>query len=129
MASGHGARRAAAGYTRPGIHNPQTVDGDYDLYGDSSIRLLATPGHTAGHQSVLVTPSQGPRVLIAGDAVYSEAALLTRTIDGVGVDPDRARASIDRLRAICREAPTVVAPTHDAGAARRVASGQVTALS
>jgi N-acyl homoserine lactone hydrolase len=116
------------GYMRPGIDNPQTVDGDYDLYGDGSIRLLATPGHTAGHQSVLVAASEGPRVLIAGDAVYSEAALVTRTIDGVSVDPDRARASIDRLREICREAPTVVAPTHDTSAAQRMASGQVTTL-
>jgi N-acyl homoserine lactone hydrolase len=116
------------GYMRPGIHDPQIVDGDYDLYGDGSIRLLATPGHTAGHQSVLVTPSEGPRVLIAGDAVYSEAALITRTIDGVGVDPDLARASVDRLREICGEAPTVIAPTHDTGAAQRATTGQVTAL-
>jgi glyoxylase-like metal-dependent hydrolase (beta-lactamase superfamily II) len=67
-------------------------------------------------------------VLIAGDAVYSEAALVDRTIDGVGVDPVRARASLDRLRGICGEAPTVVAPTHDTAAARRVAAGQTTAL-
>jgi glyoxylase-like metal-dependent hydrolase (beta-lactamase superfamily II) len=113
---------------RPGIQDPHTVDGDHDLYGDGSIRLLATPGHTAGHQSVLVTPDEGPRVLIAGDAVYSEAALIDRRIDGVGVAPDRARESIDRLREICREAPTVVAPTHDTRAAERVAAGQVTVL-
>jgi glyoxylase-like metal-dependent hydrolase (beta-lactamase superfamily II) len=116
------------GYMRPGIHDPQTIDGDHDLYGDGTIRLLATPGHTAGHQSVLVTPDEGPRVLIAGDAVYSEAALIARQIDGVGVAPDRARESIDRLREICQEAPTVVAPTHDTAAAQRVAVGQVTAL-
>lgn len=116
------------GYMHPGIHDPQTVDGDHDLYGDGSIQLLATAGHTAGHQSVLVTPTEGPRVLIAGDAVYSEAALVNRAIDGVAVDPDRARASIDRLREACREAPTVVAPTHDRGAAQRVAAGQATAL-
>jgi glyoxylase-like metal-dependent hydrolase (beta-lactamase superfamily II) len=116
------------GYMRAGIDGPQTVDGDHDLYGDGSIRLLATPGHTAGHQSVLVTPGEGPRVLIAGDAVYSEASLITRTIDGVGVDPDQARSSIDRLREICREAPTVVAPTHDVDAAQRVTTGQPTAL-
>ncbi len=116
------------GYMRPGILDPQTVDGDHDLYGDGSVRLLATPGHTAGHQSVLVTPSAGPRVLIAGDAVYSEAALISRTIDGIGVNPDRARASIDRLQEICREAPTVVAPTHDTGTPERVDAGQVTAL-
>ena len=111
---------------RPGIFDPQTVDGDHDLYGDGTIRLLSTPGHTAGHQSVLVTPDEGPRVLIAGDAVYSEDALIARRIDGVGVDADLARASIERLREVCGEAPTVVAPTHDTAAAERVAAGQAT---
>jgi glyoxylase-like metal-dependent hydrolase (beta-lactamase superfamily II) len=125
-ATARGAR--LRGYMRPGIGDPQTVYGDHDLYGDGSIRLLATPGHTAGHQSVLVTSGEGPRVLITGDAVYSEDALITRTIDGVGVAPDIARASIDRLQEICREAPTVVAPTHDPRAAQRVAAGQVTEL-
>lgn len=126
-ATARGAR--LRGYMRPGIHDPQTVEGDHDLYGDGSVRLLATPGHTAGHQSVLVAPSEGPRVLIAGDAVYSEAALISRTIDGVAVSPRRSRASIDRLRELCAEAPTVVAPTHDTAAAQRVADGQVTSLS
>ena len=121
-ASARGGR--LRGYMRPGIEDPQTVDGDHDLYGDGSIRLLATPGHTAGHQSVLVTPTEGPRVLLAGDAVYSEDALLVGRIDGVGVSPGLARKSIERLRGICREAPTVVAPTHDTEAARRVAAGQ-----
>jgi N-acyl homoserine lactone hydrolase len=116
------------GYMRRGIQDPQTVDGDHDLHGDGTVTLLATPGHTAGHQSVLVTPGEGPRILIAGDAVYSESALVSRTIDGVGVDPDEARASIERLREICREAPTVLAPTHDTAAAERVATGRTTAL-
>ena len=104
------------------------MHGDHDLLGDGSIQLVATPGHTAGHQSVLVTPSEGPRVLISGDAVYSEASLKTRTIDGVGVDPGRARASIDKLREICGAAPTVVAPTHDPGSADRVRNGQAVEL-
>ena len=58
MARGDRPRGGIRGYTRPGIHDPQTVAGDLDLYGDGSIRLLATPGQTAGHQSVLVTPSR-----------------------------------------------------------------------
>jgi N-acyl homoserine lactone hydrolase len=125
-ATARGAR--LRGYMRPGIHDPQTVEGDHDLYGDGSIRLLATPGHTAGHQSVLVTPGEGPRVLIAGDAVYSEAALLSRTIDGVAVSPTHSRRSIERLRELCADAPTVVAPTHEHAAARRIAEGQVTSV-
>ena len=125
-ATARGAR--LRGYMRPGISDPQTVEGDHDLYGDGSIRLLATPGHTAGHQSVLVAPGEGPRVLIAGDAVYSEAALLSRTIDGVAVSPTHSRGSIERLRKLCSDAPTVVAPTHDRAAARRIAEAQVTSV-
>ena len=30
------------------------LDGDSDLLGDGSIELLATPGHTPGHQSVRI---------------------------------------------------------------------------
>ena len=117
------------GYRRGGFHEePETVDGDHDLFGDSRIRIIATPGHTAGHQSVLVSPDDGPRVLITGDSVYSEEALVERRIDGVGVNAKKARASIDRMREICREAPTVVAPTHDVGAADRVANGQATTV-
>jgi glyoxylase-like metal-dependent hydrolase (beta-lactamase superfamily II) len=62
-------------------------------------------------------------VLIAGDAVYSQTALVNRTIDGVGVSAKQARASIDRLKQLCSEAPTVVAPTHDTEAAQRLAAG------
>ncbi len=125
-ASRPGAR--LRGYIRAGIDDPQTVSGDHDLYGDGTIRLLATPGHTAGHQSVLVTPTEGPPILVTGDAVYSEAALLERRNDGVGVNPKQARASIDRLRDLCRETPMVAAPTHDVGTPARIAGGQTTAV-
>jgi glyoxylase-like metal-dependent hydrolase (beta-lactamase superfamily II) len=111
-----------------GITDPLTVGDDHDLFGDGTVRLLATPGHTAGHQSVLVTPDEGPRVLVAGDAVYSEAALVRGGIDGVAMSAKQARASVARLQALCREAPTVVLPTHDTGAAERLAAGQVTTL-
>jgi glyoxylase-like metal-dependent hydrolase (beta-lactamase superfamily II) len=116
------------GLMRPGMHDPLTVADGHDLLGDGTVVLLATPGHTPGHQSVLVTPQDGPRVLITGDAVYSEQALAERRIDGVGMDPRRARASIERLRALCAEAPTIVLPTHDTGAAQRLGAGQVTRL-
>jgi len=124
----HAAGGRLRGYRPAAIDDPQTVRGDHDLLGDGTIRLLATPGHTAGHQSVLVTPTDGPPVLITGDAVYSVDALLQHRIDGVGVDPARARASIERLRQLCGETPTVVAPTHDVDAARRVSAQEVTVV-
>jgi len=127
-AAATGRTAGLRGYRPQGITDPLTVSGDHDLYGDGAIRLIATPGHTAGHQSVLVTPTDGPRVLMAGDAVYSEDALLEKRIDGVGLYPGRARKSIDRLREVCREAPTVVAPTHDSDSKRRIMVGQATVV-
>jgi glyoxylase-like metal-dependent hydrolase (beta-lactamase superfamily II) len=125
-----GTRRGARlrGYIRAGIEAPTTVHGDHDLYGDGSIRLLHTPGHTPGHQSVLVTPTDGPPVLIAGDAAYSEDNFVNGRNDGVVVDPKQARATIARLQDLCRQTPTVVAPTHDVGSAARIAAGQTTAV-
>jgi N-acyl homoserine lactone hydrolase len=125
-----GTRPAARlrGYITAGIEDPMTVSGDHDLYVDGTIRLLSTPGHTHGHQSVLVTPAKGPPVLLTGDAAYSEDNFVHGRNDGVVVNPKQARASIARLQELCRGTPTVVAPTHDVGSADRIAAGQTTSV-
>ncbi|MDH3598429.1 MAG: N-acyl homoserine lactonase family protein [Candidatus Tectomicrobia bacterium] len=51
------------------------LDGDYDLFGDGSVIVLSTPGHTMGHQSVKVKlPETGP-VILSGDAIWMEENL------------------------------------------------------
>ena len=65
-------------YDGPAIDSYATFGGSIDLFGDGSVRLLATPGHSEGHQSLLLR--LGDReALIAADAAY-----MLRTIrDGV----------------------------------------------
>ncbi|MEA2218213.1 MAG: N-acyl homoserine lactone hydrolase, partial [Solirubrobacteraceae bacterium] len=46
-----------------------------DLFGDGSVRLLSTPGHTLGHQSILLA-LEGRELLLTADAAYTR-----RTID------------------------------------------------
>lgn len=90
---------------------PVTVDGMLDgdegeIPGAPGWRFLWTPGHTAGHVS-LVRPADG--VLIAGDAV------LPRITPTLGVNRQRAdpvgdyAAALDRLEA---RAPSRVLPGH-----------------
>jgi N-acyl homoserine lactone hydrolase len=46
------------------------IDGDYDVFGDGTVTLIATPGHTPGHQCLLVKlPKTGP-VLLSGDLYH-----------------------------------------------------------
>ena len=46
------------------------LDGDYDLFGDGSVMILSTPGHTLGHQSVKVKLPSGKTIIMAQDAIW-----------------------------------------------------------
>ena len=48
------------------------LEGDYDLYGDGSIMILATPGHTLGHQSVKVKLASGKSLIMSQDAIWMQ---------------------------------------------------------
>jgi len=81
-----------------------------DLLGDGSVRLISTPGHSAGHLSVLVDD----RALIVGDAVYTLSSLESGDLPWKTHDDERYLETVRELQAFRRERPdAVVAPTHD----------------
>ena len=51
------------------------LGGDYDLFGDGSMVVISTPGHTLGHQSVKVQLADTGTVLLTQDAVWVEENL------------------------------------------------------
>jgi glyoxylase-like metal-dependent hydrolase (beta-lactamase superfamily II) len=51
------------------------LDGDYDLFGDGSVMILTTPGHTLGHQSVKVKLASGKTIVMAQDAIWMQENL------------------------------------------------------
>jgi glyoxylase-like metal-dependent hydrolase (beta-lactamase superfamily II) len=75
-------------------HDRQVVDGEHDLFGDGSVLLVPTPGHTAGHQSLLV---EG-RLLLTADACYCRLALDLDAPPLFGHDLDRQRQVFGWLR-------------------------------
>jgi glyoxylase-like metal-dependent hydrolase (beta-lactamase superfamily II) len=46
------------------------LDGDHDVFGDGSVIIVATPGHTPGHQSLLVNLKKTGPVLLSGDLYH-----------------------------------------------------------
>lgn len=84
------------------------LDGDHDLLGDGSVRLLLTPGHTPGHQSVRV----GERLVLGGDVTHFASGLDDHRFPVFADDFDAQRASAERLREL-RDAGVVVLPGHD----------------
>jgi N-acyl homoserine lactone hydrolase len=101
-------------FGRGGIDSYATFGRSFDLFGDGSVRLVYTPGHSAGHMSVIA--HLGPRdFVIGGDAVYTmgqlegSAPLAPRPFDA-----HNYRRSLQELRLFHREFPdAIVTPGHD----------------
>src|SRR5882724_3885784 len=75
------------------------VDGEVDVA--PGVRVVPTPGHTAGHQSVLLGQPDGPRALFLGDV--APTAVHTRLPFVMGYDLDPAR-TVETKRALFERA-------------------------
>ena len=83
------------------------VDGDHDVFGDGSVVLVALPGHTPGHQGLLVRlPDTGP-VLLATDIAYSAPDYEAGAVRESNVDLEQSAASIEKAKRIERKGATV----------------------
>lgn len=70
------------------------VGKSYDVFGDGSVVLVNTPGHTHGLFSAVVAGG-GRYVLLAGDAAYTQKSITERRIPGFTVDKVLAERSLE----------------------------------
>lgn len=86
----------------------------FDLFGDGSVRLAYTPGHSAGHQSVILRLPRRDFV-VAGDVIYTIGQLDGRTEQPLAADQHNWRRSLRELQLYRRDYPyAVIVPGHDA---------------
>jgi glyoxylase-like metal-dependent hydrolase (beta-lactamase superfamily II) len=107
----------SGGYVRADYDRPelrwQTVDGETDLFGDGSVKLLETPGHSAGHMSVLLSLAETGPVLLTADASDNRAQWEGRMHPRAFFSREQAAASIERLHAVAEETGAMVVFGHD----------------
>jgi N-acyl homoserine lactone hydrolase len=94
----------------PGI-DYVAVDGDLEL--EPGLRLIASPGHAIGHQSVFVETTDGP-VLLAIDAIAFAEQLTMKAFPSTTPDPEAARQSRDKLVSLAAETGALLVMGHDA---------------
>jgi glyoxylase-like metal-dependent hydrolase (beta-lactamase superfamily II) len=74
------------------------LDGEWDVFGDGRVTLLSTPGHTAGHQSLLVRTDDGGELVLCGDACYLRRSLQALALPPHAFDRDAQLEVFERLR-------------------------------
>jgi N-acyl homoserine lactone hydrolase len=87
---------------------------DKDVFGDGSVIMLRTPGHTPGHSSLLVKLQQMGPVIITGDAVHFHENWDTVGVPWFNFDRAQTVASIERLKKIAANLKATVIIQHDA---------------
>jgi glyoxylase-like metal-dependent hydrolase (beta-lactamase superfamily II) len=98
----------------------QTVAGEHDVFADGTVVMVPLPGHTPGHQGLLVTlPEAGP-ILLAGDIAYSTLDYTRSAVRDGNVDLDASRESIEKAKALERDLGATVWLHHDLEAQREV---------
>ena len=95
-----------AEYEWPGANNeprfkpshPVTkLDGDRDVFGDDSVIILSTPGHTPGHQSLLVKLPNTGAVVLSGDAVHFKGNWDNRGVPAINFSKEQTLASMQKI--------------------------------
>jgi N-acyl homoserine lactone hydrolase len=86
----------------------------FDVFGDGSVRVVSTPGHTAGHMSVVARLSNERELLIVGDAAYTERAIREGLLQGRPFDEHFMQRSLREIQLYAEQTPNaVIVPGHD----------------
>jgi N-acyl homoserine lactone hydrolase len=98
------------------LRNSKTIiikTDDYDVFGDGSVVIKWAPGHTPGHQTLLVKLATTGPVLLSGDLYhYPEERTLDR-VPTFDVDPGQTRRTRTAIDAFLKKARAQLWIQHD----------------
>jgi N-acyl homoserine lactone hydrolase len=94
--------------------NVEPVPQDKDVFGDGTVVMLNTPGHTPGHHSLLVRLAQMGPVVLSGDFAHFHENYESNGVPIFNTDRAQTIASIDRIKKIAANSKATVIIQHDA---------------
>ena len=92
---GEQARKSVAFATYSALEKSKTIElsGDHDVFGDGTVVLKSTPGHTPGHQSLFVKLARTGGVVLTGDLYHYPAE---RTLKKIPNNDNQERTQASR---------------------------------
>src|SRR5262245_61620643 len=78
-------------------HPVTKLEGDRDVFGDGSVTIISTPGHTPGHQSLLVKLPKTGALILSGDAVHFKDNWDNRRVPEGNTSKEQTLASLQRI--------------------------------
>ncbi len=79
------------------------IDGDYDVFGDGRVRIISAPGHTPGHQVLLIDLAHTGPVMLSGDLYHFAITREKRRVPDFNFDRDMTLNSMDRIEKLIED--------------------------
>ncbi|MFB6206481.1 MAG: N-acyl homoserine lactonase family protein [Haloglomus sp.] len=87
--------------------------GAYDVFGDGSVRTVPTPGHTPGHQSVVIELPEAGTVVLGADIAHNQDGYDREHLASFNWDLKQSVESLREIKALARREDATVTVTHD----------------
>ena len=100
--------------------NIEMLSGDRDVFGDGSVTIISTPGHTPGHQSLLVKLPKTGALILTGDLVHFQYMWDNKIVPPFNFDKQQSLASIERVIKLIAEHKAQLWIGHDKDITARI---------
>lgn len=91
----------------------QLLTGDHDVFGDGTVMIISAPGHTPGHQVLLVHLRNAGPVLLSGDLYHFRATRRLRAVPTFNTNADQTLASMAKVERLIEETGAALWIEHD----------------
>ncbi|NAS31731.1 MBL fold metallo-hydrolase [Flavobacteriaceae bacterium R38] len=85
------------------LTNVKKLNGDYDVFGDGTVIIKSTPGHTIGHQSLYLDLGLERPILLTGDLYHFDENRENRVAPGFNYDIPQTKVSMNDFEAFAKE--------------------------
>jgi len=82
--------------------NKQFVSGDHDVFGDGKVRIIKAPGHTPGHQVLVVSLAKAGTIVLSGDLYHTRLNAKNKLVPSFNASRADTLASFDRIDRILK---------------------------
>lgn len=85
-------------------NNSKTLlNGDHDVFGDGSVMIISAPGHTPGHQTLLIDMENTGKIMLSGDLYHFEFSREHRRTPEFNTDKAATLRSMEKVENLLAE--------------------------
>ncbi len=99
-------------FSIPDTTKIREISEDHDVFGDGTVTLIQTPGHSGGHMALLLRLEESGSILLSGDLYHYQESRDRQLVPKFNLDADQTRKSMVKFEALAKETGARVVIQH-----------------